>query len=227
MDKQKLIPKMSQMIHKLAAMNSRPPHYIRHSVQSLGVNSSTCKVEAWWPCNDFWKKKIPTRETGLCPRYAALPVCQKRFWRSEPAFQGTPNSMMQGAMCTGWHMVLGIMWRHTVGLKPGTVNSTTRSGLSYWQIADQLLNLYLLCKICCTGFIPCQHPVHFSYSCKYWHMQVHLGWIWDPKYYTNAICQYISPGRWSWLQTVALKRSVIQIQDVTQGLPQLLKKDKS
>lgn len=84
---------------------------------------------------------MPRGETGLCPTYAALPVHQKRSWRSETPAQGTPDSMMQGP-CAWADTWLGIMLRHMAGLKPGTVHSTTGSGLSYWQIPNQLLNLW-------------------------------------------------------------------------------------
>lgn len=141
-----------------------------HGTYSPVVSSSTCEVKAWSLCYDSWKET--TRgETGMCPRNAVLPVRQNRSRRSEPAFQRTPDRMMKaGAMCTGWHMVLGIMQRHTAGLKPGTVHSTTGSGLSYWQSPHQLLYFYLQCKISWTGFFPSQHPVDFSCSCKHWHV---------------------------------------------------------
>lgn len=103
-----------------------------------------------------------------------------------------------GAMCTGWHMVSGIMQRHRAGLRPCTVHSTT--GLSYWQISNQLWNLYLPGKLCWACFFPRQHPAHLS-------MQLHkhlytsgFGMRLVQNITQNTLCQYPSPDRWSWFK---------------------------
>lgn len=89
------------------------------------------------------------------------------------------------------------------GLKPGTVHSSTGSGLSSWQTPNQLLKFYLLCKICWTGFFP---PCSFVMQL---HTLVYVCWFrimtLEPhliQNYTNTIYQCISPDRWNSLQAV-------------------------
>ena len=101
------------------------PNMLLQSLQS----SSPREVKAGSPCDDSWKKKkFQAEETGMCPRHASLPVRQNRS-RRRP-FRGGgggrdsgPDSMMQGAMCAGWHMVLGIMQRHRAGPEPGALHT--------------------------------------------------------------------------------------------------------
>lgn len=70
------------------------------------MNSCTYEVTAWSLCYDSWKK-IPG-ETGMFPETRSsycVPEKMSAMWTS---LSGDSCQHDTGAMCTGWHMVLGI-----------------------------------------------------------------------------------------------------------------------
>lgn len=111
--------------------------------------------------------KKPRGWTGTCPRYAALPVCQRRILKVQAGLSGDCCQHDSPAMCTDWHMVLGIIQRHMTGMEPGTVHSTAGSDMSYWQIPHQFISHHKLQNQLQWLNLAYPEPCHFLISCKH------------------------------------------------------------
>jgi len=90
-----------------------------------------CEVKFWSPSYDFWKTNSKRGNWDVSSTCSSSRV-PEQILEERVGLSGDSCQQDTGAMCIGWHMVLGIMQRYADGLEPGTVHSTAGPGLSYW-----------------------------------------------------------------------------------------------
>lgn len=91
---------------------------------------NTSEVKSWSLSHDLWKtnsKRGNWEASNTCSSSRAL----GQILEEGISLSGDSCQQDTGAMCVGWHMVLGIMLRYAAGLEPGTVHCTIGLGRSY------------------------------------------------------------------------------------------------